>query len=476
MMEETTTREGAAREALSEEGRTYAPHEAVIEASRCLMCEDPPCNVGCPAGVDVRRFIRKIRFGNFRGAARLVRDANLMVGICGRICPQEMLCMERCTRAALDTPIDIAGLQRFAGDVELGETAPLPEIGRREGRVAVIGAGPAGLAAAAELRKAGLEVVIFERSEEPGGVLTRGIPPFRLDPAFTEGELAYVERLGADLRLGEEVEDPVSLLDGGFDAVFVSAGLWRSHAVGLEGETLDGVMLAGDLLTRVASGDRPDLGERVVVIGGGNVAMDAAATALRLGAERVYVCCLESREEMPAFPSEVESAQSEGIEFRTRTRPVRILGKDGEVVGYEGAGIRWKQPGLLVPSNAEDVPGTEFRIAADSVVEAIGQGVLTEFTSLDLSDRGLVRVDPETMETSVEGVFAGGDIVSGGGTAVQAVADGKGAAESIVAYVEGIHESSGSNIDEGAPGNELSVFEGRDAEDNSEERRGGGRK
>ncbi len=429
-----------ASDALREEGRTYAPHEAVIEASRCLMCEEPPCNAGCPAGVDVRRFVRKIRFGNFRGAARLIREANILVGICGRVCPQEMLCMEHCTRAALDTPIDIAGLQRFAGDCELAQVAPVPDIEERSGRVAVVGAGPGGLAAAAELRRAGVTVGVFDSARVAGGVLTRGIPPFRLDPSFAEGELAYTARLGVELHLGENVDDPVGLLDKGFDAVFVSTGLWRPYTIGLEGEDLDGVHVAGEFLSAVAAGERPRVGARVVVIGGGNVAMDAATTALRLGAARVHLCCLESRDEMPAFRSEVEVAQSEGVEFHTRTRPVRIVGRDGTVSGYEGVGIRWKEPGLLVPSNAEDIPGTEFSLAADAVIEAIGQGVLYKFPSLDLAGRGLIGVDPDTLQTSVEGVFAGGDIISGGGTAVRAVADGKRAAESIIAYLDGVFD------------------------------------
>ena len=424
-------------ETLAEAGRTYAPHEAVVEASRCLMCEDPPCNAGCPAGVDVKRFIRKIRFGNFRGAARLIRTANMLVGICGRVCPQEILCMENCVRAALDSPIDIAGLQRFAGDCELAAVAPLPDaVAASDRKVAVIGAGPGGIAAAGELRKAGLAVDIFERADRPGGVLARGIPPFRLDPGFVAGELEYVERLGARVRVGESVGDPAALLSSGYDAVFIAAGLWKHNTIGLDGEELDGVLVAGEFLEAVARGGRPDVGERVVVVGGGNVAIDAAVTAVRLGAERVDLCCLESREEMPAFRSEVESAQGEGVEFHTRTKPVQILGRGGRVVGYEGIGIRWKKPGLLVPSNAEEIPGTEFRLRADTVIEAIGQGVLEAFEGIEADERGLIRVDPDTMATSVPGVFAGGDVVSGGGTAVQAVADGKRAADAIVALLE----------------------------------------
>ena len=423
---------------LSDAGRTYSPHEAVLEASRCLMCDEPPCLDGCPAGVDVRRFIRKIRFGNFRGAARLIREANLLVGICGRVCPQEILCMENCTRGNLDTPIDIAGLQRFAGDIELGTLAPLPVSaeGRTE-KVAVLGAGPAGLAAAAELRKRGFGVEIFERGDSMGGVLTQGIPPFRLDRGFVESELDYVVRLGADVHLGRDEKDVSALLKSGFDAVVIGVGLYRPYKIGLPGENLAGVHVAADLLAAVARGERPALGERVVVIGGGNVAIDAAMTALHLSAERVDLCSLESYDELPAFSSEVEIAQGEGVEFHTQTKPVRIVGTDGKVTGYEGIGIRWKRPGLLVPSNAEDIPGTEFRLVATAVIEAIGQGVLDRYEGVDADERGIIRVDPETMATSMPGVFAAGDVVSGGATAVQAFAEGKRAAAGVSAYLSG---------------------------------------
>ena len=424
-------------EELSESGRTYSPHEAVLEASRCLMCDEAPCLDGCPAGVDVRRFIRKIRFGNFRGAARLIREANLLVGICGRVCPQEILCMENCTRGNLDMPIDIAGLQRFAGDIELGTLAPLPVPAERRGeKIAVLGAGPAGLAAAAELRKRGFGVEIFERADSMGGVLTQGIPPFRLDRGFVESELDYIGRLGADVHLGRDEKDVGALLKSGFDAVVIGVGLCRPYSIGLPGEDLEGVFVAADLLAAVARGETPNLGERVVVIGGGNVAIDAAMTALHLGAERVDMCSLESYEELPAFGSEVEVAQSEGIEFHTRTKPVRIVGTDGKVSGYEGVGIRWKTPGLLVPSNAEEIAGTEFRLAATAVVEAIGQGVLDRYEGVDADERGLIRVDTETMATSMPGVFAAGDVVSGGATAVQAFAEGKRAAAGIAAYLD----------------------------------------
>ena len=435
---------------LGDSGRTYSPHEAVLEASRCLMCDEAPCLDGCPAGVDVRRFIRKIRFGNFRGAARLIREANLLVGICGRVCPQEILCMENCTRGNLDTPIDIAGLQRFAGDVEPGTLAPLPEAVEARGKkVAILGAGPAGLAAAAELRKRGLGVEIFERADSMGGVLSQGIPPFRLDRGFVESELNYVGRLGAAVHLGRDEKDVGALLKSGFDAVVIGVGLYRPYTVGLPGEDLRGVHVAADLLAAVARGETPDLGERVVVIGGGNVAIDAAMTALHLGTKRVDMCSLESYDELPAFRSEVEVAQGEGIEFHTRTKPVRILGADGRVSGYEGVGIRWKEPGLLVPSNAEEIPGTEFRLAATAVIEAIGQGVRDRYDGVDADERGLIRVDPETMATSMPGVFAAGDVVSGGATAVQAFAEGKRAAAGVAAHLDEARACGASSTEGG---------------------------
>lgn len=352
--------------------------------------------------------------------------------------------MEHCTRGELDTPIDIAGLQRFAGDIELGALAPLPGgIRERPERVAVVGAGPAGLAAAVALRLGGFQVEVFERERVAGGVLALGVPPTRLSRAFLESELAYVTRLGVKVHLGDEQDDPASLLSKGFAAVFVAPGLWKARRVGIPGSDLQGVHVAMEFLKAVARGERPAIGARVVVIGGGNVAMDAATTAKALGAERVDLCCLESFDEMPAFRSEIEHAQAEGVEFRTRTRPVRVVGEGGRVAGYEGIGIRWKVPGLLVPSNAEDVPGTEFGLRADAVIEAIGQGPLDGFAGLATDTRGLVAVDVEAMTTSVEGVFAGGDVTSGGATVVQAVAEGKRAAAAIAKYLESRREKGG---------------------------------
>ena len=263
-----------------------------------------------------------------------------------------------------------------------------------------------------------------------------GVAAVVQDESRVTASLDYVRRLGADVKLEQAAAEPTELLEQGFSAVFIGIGLGRPYTIGLEGEDLPHVHVASDLLTAIAMGERPSLGSRVVVIGGGNVAMDAAMAALRLGAGRVDVCCLESYDEMPAFRSEIEEVQSEGIVFHTRTRPVRIVAEGNKVVGYEGVGISWKEPGLLIPSNAVDVPGTEFGLAADSIIEAIGTGVLDRFEGVETDERGVVRTDPETMATSLSGVFAGGDVVSGGATAVRAYAEGKRAAEGIIAFLD----------------------------------------
>ncbi len=252
---------------------------------------------------------------------------------------------------------------------------------------------------------------------------------------FAADEFSYVERLGATTKYGVDA-NPASLLGEGFDAVFIGVGLGRPYTIGLEGEDLDGVHIAGELLARVAAGETSALGHDVVVIGGGNVAMDAAMTALRLGAANVHICSLESHDEMPAFRSEIEEVQAEGVVFHPRTRPVRILGDGGKVIGYEGVGIRWKTPGVLVPSNAEEIPGTGFRLRANAVIEAIGTGVLDRFDGIETDERGIIKVDSVTMQTSMDRVFAGGDISNGGATAVLAYGEGKRAAVAILALLD----------------------------------------
>jgi len=319
-------------------------------------------------------------------------------------------------------------------------------------KVAVIGSGPAGLAAAAELAKAGHGVTIFEAKSLPGGVLTWGIPPYRLPKDVVTAEIDPIKRqLGVEIKTDTPIDEKFNintLFDQGFDAVFIGVGVGKPYFVRMPGEDLEGVYSALELLSQVnAYHSKPSggkfplrIGKKALVIGGGNVAMDAACSLLRLGAEEVHVVCLESFEEMPAFPSEIEFAKEERIVFHPRVKPLRIIGdENGRVKGFEGVGIRWKEPNNFSPSNAIPIEGTELSLEVETVVEAIGQGpdpsLAPILSGIQTKGRGLIVVDENQM-TSREGVFAGGDIVNGGDTVVQAIAEGKKAAEGIINYLK----------------------------------------
>jgi glutamate synthase (NADPH/NADH) small chain len=396
----------------------------------------------------VAGFIRRLKEGNVAGAAQLIFEANILGGTCGRVCPVEILCQEACSHTELADPIRIGRLQTYAWsrgyeglDVDVADTMSA-------GKVAVAGAGPAGLAAAAELARLGRRVEVFEGREGAGGVLRSGIPAYRLPDEVLENELRLIDRLGVKFHWNREVGRDLSLEDlrsAGFDAVLVAFGLGGSARVGLPGEELEGIFWAADLLSRIRNdpGGRgslaESLGRRVVIIGGGNVAVDTACSLLRLGTEKVTLVCLEGPGEMPAFPSEVRFALDEGVELCTRSRPLRILGDAGRVVGLEGIGIEWKEPDCFLPHNAVSIPGTEFRLLADSVVEAIGQRLEEEVLQaleLERTPRGLVAVDEGSGQTSRPKVFAAGDMVTGGATVVQAVAGGKKAARGIHRYLQ----------------------------------------
>lgn len=429
--------------------QTYLPHQALLEASRCLFCHDAPCSSACPAGIDVAGFIRRLKSGNQAGAAQLIFQANVFGDTCARVCPVENLCQEACSHTELSEPIQIGRLQRYAWEKGHQHLDVAPALtNTREVKVAVVGAGPAGLAAAAELARLGYEVEVFEATSKAGGVLTTGIPAYRLPPSVVEGEVDLIRRLGVKISYDQGVDgqvNPDALRAKGFQAIFLGTGLGQSLRAQIPGEDLEGVFWAKELLRAIK--ENPvihkdlcaKLGRRVAVIGGGNVAIDTACSLLRLGADKVEMVCLEGPQEMPAFPSEVRFAWDDGVELHTRSKPLCILGKEGRVIGLEGVGIRWKKPGLFVPDNAVVVEGTGFQLRVDSVVEAIGQRpdeVVAKIFRLETSPAGLVIVDSETGQTSNTAVFAGGDAVNGGATVVQAVAEGKRAARGMHRYLQ----------------------------------------
>jgi NADPH-dependent glutamate synthase beta subunit-like oxidoreductase len=408
------------------------------------MCEDAPCTKGCPAGVNVRQFIRKIRFHNLRGAIREIRHSNVLAGICGRVCPQELLCQKECSNTEIDVPINIGALQRYVADVDLKKSSRtsmrLPLRGKK---VAIVGSGPAGLAVAANLAQQGYRVTIFEAAAKPGGLLTYGIPPHRLPSSAVQKEINYIKQLGVKIICKSKITDIDKLFHKGFAAVFIGTGLPGARKIGLPGENLKGVYTAleflKDVMINKGKPKKTKIGKRVVVIGGGDVAMDAASCALRLGAQRVDITCLEGHEEMPSSPEERKICWEEGVGIHTRIIPLRILGSKGRVSGYKGRGIKWRKPGLFVPANAIPILGSELNLAVDTVIEAVGQlpdsANVEGFKGVKSIGPGYITVKKKTFVTSRPGVFAAGDIVNKGATVVQAVADGKAAAEAIDQYL-----------------------------------------
>jgi len=416
------------------------PAQALAEAHRCLMCDDAPCTAACPASVDVMHFIRALRFGNPRRALEVIRRQNPLAGICGAVCPRERLCEGACLRRALSDPVRIGALQTYAAAYEMihPRKAASAAGGPDAPRIAVIGAGPAGLGAADALSRCGARVVVFDARELPGGMLAYGVPEERMPHAFVRAEVATIlNRAGVEFRANQALGAQISLdglFAGGFRAVFLGVGLWKPAT--LRGvSNVSGVWHALSFLEQAArharlGGPRPEVGARCLVIGGGSVAMDCAQTARAFGAGEVEVLCLENSDEMPATFEEVFEAWRAGVRFWNRRRVTAIRRAEDGTFLLESHAIRWREPGRLVPDNAEDVPGTGATHQADTVIVAIGQApdrsLDRALAGVDRDSRGWIRVDPETQETSVTGVFAGGDCAAGcGRTVVASVAEGR---------------------------------------------------
>jgi len=428
----------------------YTAEMAQAEANRCLQCPKRACVDGCPVDVDIPDFIEALRQGDMKEAVRILKSKNSLPGICGRICPQETQCEASCTIAKKGAPIAIGRLERYVADWELaqGEMAK-PEIARPTGKkIAIVGSGPAGLTAAADLVKLGHEVTIFESLHVAGGVLMYGIPEFRMPKNIVQTEVDYVRSLGVDIRLDSVAGKTFTvdeLLGNGYNAVFLGTGAGLPMFMNIPGENLNGIYSANEFLTRTnlmkaylfPEYDTPiKVGKRVAVIGGGNVAMDGARCALRLGADEVYIVYRRSEAEMPARREEVENAQEEGIIFKLLTNPKQFIGNDkGWVTGMECYEMELGEPDESGRRRPVVKPGSEFIIDVDVVVVALGTTpnplVPTTTEGLDVTRRGTVVADEETGKTSKPGVWAGGDVVTGAATVISAMGAGKRAAASI---------------------------------------------
>lgn len=410
----------------------YTPVQAKIEAARCLMCADAPCTCNCPAGVDARSFIRKIRFDNLEGAVRSLKRRNILAASCARICPTGALCCKTCLAEGLSHPIDIGGLQRFVTDWERKTGMIEPAAPRLDGaKVAIIGSGPAGLGCAAELAIKGHIVTVFEKDTVFGGMLRHCIPQFRLPDDVLDFEIEFLKKLGIGFVGGRVVEDPMVLLGEGFKAVFVATGLDKPQEGDIIKKDLHGVYQALDILKDAKTGKPPEFGRRAVVIGGGDTALDAARVARRAGSE-VFVLYRRTQKEMPAYGNEVDDAWNEGVEFYFRTIVRSVVGEE-RVKGARCVRIRWHEK-MRGMTQGYDVEGAEFVIACDSLIVATGQGPSSTFNFRTTPD-GLIAVDKNTLMTSENGIFSGGDVAFGGSTASRAVGQGRQAAIKIDEYV-----------------------------------------
>ncbi len=452
--------DGVARRTNVEEVATgYTETQARLEAFRCLQCKTSPCIKGCPVQIKIGEFVTAIADGDFAGALAIIKENSLLPAVCGRVCPQEVQCQETCTVGKkfkdVDKAVAIGRLERFVADWGSG-TDSTPQVAPATGKkVAVIGSGPGGIVVAADAARAGHDVTVYEAFHKPGGVMVYGIPEFRLPKAIVQQEIDVLKKMGVDIVcnfiVGRTRTIEQLMKEDGFDAVYIGVGAGLPRFMNIEGEHLVGVYSANEYLTRAnlmkaydfgAGADTPiAISKRVAVLGGGNVAMDSARTAVRLGAEKVYLVYRRSEKEMPARVEEVHHAKEEGIDFRILQNPKRILGnEDGYVTGMECLKYELGEPDDSGRRRPVPIEGSEFTIDVDTVIVAIGNGanpLIGQTTpGLDLNQWGNIIVD-EKCKTSLDGVYAGGDIVLGAATVILAMGQGRTAAAGINEYLAG---------------------------------------
>lgn len=439
----------------------YTDEMAVDEALRCLSCKNMPCVSGCPVNIHISEFIAKIKEGDFEGAYEVISRTSSLPAVCGRVCPQETQCESKCVRGIKGEPVGIGRLERFVADWHNAHSDAVPKCAPDNGhRVAVVGSGPSGLTCAGDLAKRGYKVTVFEALHTAGGVLVYGIPEFRLPKSIVSKEVENLSSMGVDIETNMVVGKTLTIdeiFDMGYEAVFIGSGAGLPNFMGIPGEELKGVYSANEFLTRSnlmkAYKDDPVTpimkGGKVAVVGGGNVAMDAARTALRLGAEKVYIVYRRSLDELPARKEEVEHAMEEGIEFKLLNNPVEILGynnpddrrdpKNGFVTGIKCIKMELGEPDERGRRRPIPIEGSEFVLDVDTVVISIGTSpnplIKSTAKGLDVNKHGGIIIEEATGATTKEGVYAGGDAVTGAATVISAMGAGKLAAKSIDEYL-----------------------------------------
>ncbi len=440
----------------------YSKETAIDEALRCLNCKNMPCVSGCPVKIHIPEFIAKIKEGEFEEAYQIISKSSSLPAVCGRVCPQESQCESKCVRGIKGEPVGIGRLERFVADWHNDNYSRVVQKPENNGhKVAVIGSGPSGLTCAGDLAKKGYDVTVFEALHLPGGVLVYGIPEFRLPKKIVAKEVDTLKQLGVKVEtnvvIGKTITIDELMSEMGFEAVFIGSGAGLPRFMNIPGESLKGVYSANEFLTRSnlmkayhSDSHTPIMkGGKVAVVGGGNVAMDAARTALRLGADKVYIVYRRSMEELPARKEEVEHAIEEGIEFKLLNNPVRIIGynnpddkrdiKNGCVIGMECVQMELGEPDEQGRRRPIEIEGSNFTIDLDTVIMAIGTSpnplIKSTTEGLDVNRRGGIIVEENTGATTKQGVYAGGDAVTGAATVILAMGAGKTAAEAIDEYL-----------------------------------------